>query len=80
MFETGSFMRLSNHVVRTVRFVDRRHVDADFTAHQTLGSELVVGQRQDRADAELAVELVERRRTEARSETAPRRDLVVDVV
>ena len=80
MFETGSFIRLSNHVARTVRFVDWRHVDADLTTHQTFGSELIVGERQDRAHAELAVELVERWRAEARSDTAPRRNFLADVV
>ena len=42
-FETGSFTRLSNQVMRAVRFLGRRDVQAEFTAHQALGPELAFG-------------------------------------
>ena len=60
--------------------LDRRHVHAQLATDQPLGPELIVGQRQDGADAELAIQLVERRRAEARAEAAPRRHLVGHVV
>ena len=77
-FDTGSFTRLSNQMSRGRQVVDRLDVDAELAADQTLGTELLVGQRQQRADAELAVELVERRRAEAPADVAPRADLVAD--
>ena len=64
-FDTGSSTRLSNHVARTVRLRAGVDVDADLAADEALRAELIVGQRQHGADAELPIQLVERRRAEA---------------
>ena len=56
--------------------LERRQADAQLAAHQAFGAELVVGEREDGADAELAIELVERRGAEARPDAAERRHAV----
>ena len=47
------------------------HADAGLAADEPLGSEQRIGQGQNRADAELAIQLVQRRRAEARADVAP---------
>ena len=61
-----------------VRGRDQR--DAELTADQPFGPELIVRERQYRADAELPVELVERRRAEAGAEVPPDADAWIQVV
>ena len=58
----------------------RRDADARFPADETFGSEIFVGQREHGTDAELPVQLVERRRAKAGADVAPRADLVGDLI
>ena len=69
---TGFLTRLSNQLLRIDESPRRHQADANLAAVQSLGTELVVRQRQDRADAELAIQLVQRRRAEADADAAPR--------
>ena len=58
----------------------RLDADAGFPADETLRTELIVGEGQHGADAELPVELVERRRAEAPAEVAPDAEPAGEVV
>src|SRR5919204_573843 len=51
-----------------VEIPQRRKADAGLAADEPLGPELIVREREHGADAELPIELIERRRPEARSE------------
>ena len=61
-FAIGLFTRLLNHVPRTVTGRVGATLMPASTAGQPLGPSVLVGQRQDGADAERAVQLLERRR------------------
>ena len=60
--------------------LDRGEVQPQLAAHQTLGAELIVGQRHQRANAELAVQLVQCRGAETGADAAPGGDPVGDVI
>ena len=70
-FATGFSTRLSNQMLRTAQAGGGQQADADLAILQALGPELIVGQRQDRADAELAIQLVQRRARGSRSPMLP---------
>src|SRR5205823_164985 len=51
--------------------VDRRDADARFHTGEAFGGEIFVGGRQNGADAELPIQLVQRRRAEPAADAAP---------
>src|SRR4029077_14073207 len=57
-----------------------RKTDAGFAPNQTLGPQLIVGEREYGADPELAIQLVERRRAKSLADIAPRAEPVRDLV
>jgi hypothetical protein len=58
----------------------RCHAQAQFAAPEALRPQVLIGERPRLADLELAIELVERRCPEARSDAAPDSHPVVDAV
>ena len=71
--DTGFLTRLSNQVRRTQTVVHGATLTPPSPPTRRSGPSSIVGEREDRADAELAVQLVERRRAEPGSRCRPRR-------
>ena len=60
--------------------IGRRNADARLDAGQPLGPEVLVGEGQDGAHPELAIELVQRRRAEAAADAAPHADAIARAI